>query len=167
MGKLFIILLLASTVSWGKIAPDFEGIDPRAKAIHDNYIKLAKEHNIKFKKKVSIGFGHFNKSNVIGMCYYGSFFREIVVDIDFWNKSSKTSNKTLLFHELNHAYCDRDHDWAKDKRYPAQIDKYAGDGYFKDYCPKSIMHSELVFDICISKHRKHYLNEMFERCKPY
>ncbi len=162
----------------GKHNPEWHDIDPKAKPLHDEYIDLAKQNHLTFKHTVNIGFKHINEGNAIGVCYYFKN-REIDIDIDYWNHNSDTQRKILLFHELTHCYCERGHDWAKDKNYPeTYIDKkiqflrtvFFGTrkaGYFEDDCPMSLMSPTIVSDFCYYEHGDRYLQELFERCNEY
>jgi hypothetical protein len=162
-----------------KIRPEWPGIDLKAKKIYDEYQVLSKLNNIKFDKPITIGFKRINSSSVIGLCHESPRFREIDLDVDFWKYSTSTSKYALLFHELAHCMCGRDHDYAEDKKYPDSqlkrvnwdqilvLKKVSMPGYMEDGCPESIMTPEILSDDCFSTHYDHYTKEMFERCEPW
>jgi hypothetical protein len=131
---------------------------------------LAKKENIKFKKRVNIGFKKIKDDYAIGICYYGRNFREIGIDADTWKSSSNTERTVLVWHELTHCYCNRDHDFGKNMMYAAPRTKEIEDkskGYYPDKCPLSIMHPVLLDDLCFIMHYDSYIHEQFDRCKPY
>lgn len=159
--------------------------DPELKIITDEFFKLSKRFNVTFTKKVSIGFVDLKKykEKAIGLCTYGRGWREIDLDEKYWSKASWLSKIALTYHELAHAYCYRDHDWAEGEEYPdperqAFMDVfnppyppmsfiYKPEGFFEDMCPLSLLHPTIIDDDCTKKHYAHYVKEMFERCKPY
>jgi hypothetical protein len=177
--SIFAFLTSCGSVNLGKLRPEYEGVDPRVQPLVDEYKALAKMNGIRFYNKVSIGFKKINRGNTVGVCNYGSFFREIDVDIDFWLNSTNMSRLALVFHELSHCYCTRKHDYGKDKNYPetalerlerALIWKVQGGekpGYWDDGCPKSLMYPVIPDDECLMKHYQEYVLEMFDRCKPW
>lgn len=107
------------------------------------------------------------------MCTYGGFWREIDIDIDFWNRATPTSKLALMFHELAHCYCTRGHDFADGTEYPEPkfMDFFSKcttePGYYPDGCPLSIMHPIIIEDTCVANHYNDYVNELFNRCDPW
>ncbi len=158
-----------------------EGLDPQVKVIVDEFLRLSTRNNIKFSHNVTIGFTKIKRTNVIGLCSYEPGFRGIDLDIDFWNNSSWSSKTALVYHELAHCYCERDHDFDEGKRYPDNsirsfIERFFAkqvlspvkiEGYMEDGCPTSIMHPVLLGDYCFETHYQHYVQEMFDRCEPW
>jgi hypothetical protein len=158
--------------------PVYQGVDPKAVPIVDEYRLLAGKKNIKFTHTVTVGFTDINHGRVVGVCYYGDGWREIDVDNRYWNNSSDITRRTLLFHELTHCYCSRKHDWGAGKDYPEakKLDYvkkdepfhfFVADGFFADGCPLSIMYPYVLTDDCMVDHQEYYENEMFDRCDPF
>jgi hypothetical protein len=154
--------------------------DPEIKVISDSYFDISKRFNLGFSRKVSIGFTKIPKDNVIGLCTFGKDFREIDLDADFWNRASWPSKVALLYHEMTHCYCTREHDFDGGTMYPDGSLRYILDrftrnmpsplkpeGYLDDGCPKSIMHPIIVDNYCFNKHYGYYIEEMFNRCDPW
>lgn len=153
-----------------RFAPHHEGIDPKLSSYVNRWMDLAKTNHIEFKKTVSIGFKKINQDNAVGMCYYGRKFREIDIDPEYWSKIDFIGKTVLVWHELDHCYCNRDHDFAKGKVYPKPKDGKMPNkdvGYYPDKCPLSIMHPIVVDDMCFIIHSDDYVREQFERCVPY
>lgn len=160
-----------------KTVPSYLAVDPKLVSTVDEYIKLAADRNIKFTKRINVGFSKIAETNglsrVIGFCTLAADFREIDIDSVFYEKASEERKKFLLFHELTHCYCGRDHDFdAKNAYLPIETELIVKNyqkrlGFFLDECPVSIMHPQIVSDSCIKDHRKEYINEMFDRCHPY
>jgi hypothetical protein len=167
-----------------KIKPDHIGIAEELIKYELSYKTLALLHNIKFTNSVSIGFSVIKMKKgtkkVVGVCNYGKNFREIDIDIAYWNANSEITRRTLLYHEITHCLCGRDHDYGAGDKYP-DVDTAVGalvtiirqpfykipPGYMDDRCPMSIMHPYILSDECAIKHREVYDNEMFNRCIPY
>lgn len=143
-----------------------------------SYESLAIGNGIKFTHHPTMGFNTIKKKkgyyNVIGPCTYGKNFREIDADIDFWNKSSDQTRRVLLYHELTHCLCDRDHDYKNGIKYPDAdtvkgniIMEFMEPGVLKDGCPMTIMYPYILSDKCSFAHWNMYIKEMFNRCIPY
>lgn len=178
---LTIVTLLVSSCTQIpiKVAPEHSGVDPKIQPLVDEFMWLSTQKNITFNRKVTIGFKKINRGDVIGLCTYGGLFREIDIDLTYWNNATKASRMALLYHELTHCYCSRNHDYGKDKVYPeteaARIARAllwkveGGDrpGYYDDGCPTSIMHPTLLDDDCIHAHYDTYTQEMFDRCRSW
>jgi hypothetical protein len=154
-----------------KLWPEYHGVDPKAAPIVDQWLSLAKDHGIAFDNTVTIGFKDINKGLTVGLSNLRIDFREIDLDKNFWDSSSLTIRRILLYHELCHSYCYRLHDYEKFKSYPeAEELKTAprkGPGYFEDSCPTSLMFPIVIGESCFLSHYQHYIDEMFERCDPY
>ena len=167
-----------------KTSPAYMGVDPELKPYVDEYKALAKARNLIFTHEVTVGFTKIKENNIIGWCNYGFTFREIDIDRPFWNATSNLGKKMLIWHELSHCYCDRDHDYGKNKPYASprsglisgSIDRFLPifskpeedtAGYLEDSCPKSIMHPVHLYDWCSSRHYQEYIDEMFDRCQPF
>lgn len=165
------LLLLSFSLNThvGRIVPIHNGVDEELKAIVNDYLELAKIKGIVFKKKVGVGFTSIHRGNVVGLCHYGTSFREIDIDREYWDRASRTSKRTLLFHELTHCYCTRPHDHDDGTAY-VRNSCPAGDaktGYYGDGCPKSVMFPSVLEDDCVTAHSADYLEEMFNRCVSY
>ena len=191
MRQILHLLLLVSAASCAqpiikehvKDRPAFstEVTDPKIKAISNEFFALSKQNGLNFNSQVSIGFSTIDKSRVIGICTYGSTFREIDLDQGYWDRSTWISKVALLYHEMTHCYCGRDHDFDNGTMYPDNLiksilDRYSGrvsdspmklQGYLDDYCPKSVMHPIIMSDQCFETHYSYYVKEMFARCKPF
>ncbi len=163
-----------------KPRPEHIGVDPKVQSIVDEYFWLGTQNHLTFNHKVTIGFKNINHGDVIGVCTSTWFWREIDLDTNFWAHSSATSHMALLFHELTHCYCGRNHDYADGKDYPNTVDariKQAFEwirdkngpipGYLADGCPASFMYPEILDDQCTLKHYNDYVQEMFDRCDAY
>lgn len=162
-----------------RLAPVYKGIDARAYPLISDYVLRAKKHHVRFTKPISIGFTDINNGGVVGTCFYGKNFREIEIDNHEWFSHTELNREELIFHELTHCLCSRRHDYADGKEYtPIPLEKldqifhdwpfYAPlPGRYKDECPLSIMFPHVLSLKCIKAHREEYLNEMFDRCKPW
>lgn len=184
MKRLFVVFigLLALAACSGlkiKLTPEHKGVDPRVQKYVDEYMLLSMQNNIQFYNKVTIGFKKIKDGNVIGICTYGGFFREIDIDIDYWNNSTKVEQMALIFHELTHCYCGRSHDYGENLEYPEtemariaralqwKIEGGPRPGYWDDGCPFSLMYPVVVDDNCLLAHYAEYTAEMFDRCEPW
>lgn len=162
-----------------KNGPEYTGVDPRVKKFVIQYKRLAHKHKISFTKDVTIGFKKINEEYVIGTCTYSQKFREIDLDTDYWNSASDANKASLIFHELSHCYCNRDHDFDTGTKYPEDEENIALDrvksfisgdprpGFYDGLCPKSIMYPIIIKDLCMYVYHDEYVNEMFQRCVPY
>ena len=180
VNSICIVLLLGSCADPMPIKPHPEhvGVDPKVQSIADEYFWLSKQNHFTFDHKVTIGFKNINHGDVIGLCTSTWFWREIDLDTAFWDRATKTSRMALLFHELTHCYCGRNHDFALGKDYPDTVEKRMKQafewinskdgpipGYLDDGCPASIMYPEILEDECTLKHYNDYIQEMFDRCQ--
>lgn len=169
-----------------KTKPQFVGIDSEFQTIVDEFKELSAEHDIVFTKAITIGFTKIRTSKAtekqgvrtIGVCYRNDNWREVDIDKKNWASSSYISRIALLFHELAHCYCNRNHDWAKDKAYPETEDRVGrlierlkplkeGGFYEMDACPLSLMYPVIPNEECLKTHGNEYLKEVFNRCDPY
>lgn len=162
-----------------KLKPDYIGVDLRARKIYNEFIWLSTQNNIVFKKSVTVGFKVIKSDTVIGVCNRSPFFREVDLDSNYWMNTSSTSQTALLYHELAHCYCGRDHDYAEGLDYPSSAVerlyralewKAKGGprpGYWDDGCPTSLMYPVIVDDDCTLKHYSEYTKEMFDRCQAW
>jgi hypothetical protein len=149
--------------------------------ITGNFFKLSDRNNIHFDKNVTIGFSTITKERVIGLCSYRPGFREIDLDSTYWQNATWTTKVALVFHEMTHCYCGRNHDFGNGTMYPdgslqfllqhflqrQPFTPLRPPGYLNDNCPQSIMHPIIMTDTCFQKHYSYYVHEMFVRCQPY
>lgn len=159
--------------------------NPELNQIVDEFFRIGKTQGVTFSETVSIGFVDLKKTRrkAIGLCTYGSGWREIDLDENYWKGATWLNKIALLYHELAHCYCDRSHDWADKKMYYDPETQFFMDifnperipmslirtppGFFDDGCAMSLMHPTIIDDDCTKKHYDHYVREMFERCDPY
>lgn len=161
--------------------PIYSEIDTEVMPYIEQFRQYALQNNITFSREISLGFTHIEKMNVIGRCVYGSHFREIELDLNYWKDASDKGKAALVWHEAAHCYCTRGHDFNDGIMYPDNSFKsilqrlmakqpfspLKPSGYFPDSCPLSIMHPVIVDDECFTAHFDHYVVEMFNRCKPF
>lgn len=160
-----------------KPAPEYKYIDPELAGFVDEYKSLANDRGIKFTNTVTIGFKEINHGDVVGICNYGKDFREIDIDINYWETITALQKKGLIFHELSHCYCLRKHDYDEDRPYPESKTSFVKSrpppfffisaGFFLDGCPVSIMYPYVMGDSCMEEHEKDYNYEMLNRCSPF
>jgi hypothetical protein len=163
------LALFTSCCTWyisRRVVPNYTGVDPEIQPYVNDWMHLADERGIKFNNSVSIGFDSINRKETIGICNYGVGFREIDIDELYWSQANIISKKTLVFHELVHCYCNRNHDYGDGVEY--QRDSNNLDGFFiDDNCPISIMYPIIVSNACFIIHYDSYVEEMFSRCEPF
>ena len=176
----FLLLSLSLTTCSSvhiKTAPEYKGVDPRVINLVNEYKALAKIQGITFKKEVTVGFKIINDGNAVGLTTYGDGgWREIDVDAGFWATSDAITHIVLLFHELTHAYCGRGHTYGNAIPYK-EADEIEKDlkkgkldltkGYYKDYCPLSMMYPIIVPKDCVTNHYSDYVIELFNHCVPF
>jgi hypothetical protein len=171
--SLFLATLITGAFAYknAKLAPEYKGVDPQIAPYVDEWLYLAHGHGLKFDRIVTVGFKDINQGNIVGLTTYGYGFREIDIDVKFWQSSTSLSKAALLFHELGHAYCHRDHDYGNGIEYgdpdKARKDPNKEDGFYEDACPTSLLFPEVVEDDCFEKHYENYVNEIFNRCVPW
>lgn len=154
--------------------------DPELKAINDEFIRLSIENKVVFTKPVTMGFSEIKKDNVIGQCTVAETWREIDVESTTWGDLSWKRKVILIFHEMIHCHCGRGHDHGDGVPYPNEIIARILEqmttatplvskptGYLQDGCPSSLMHPVIISEWCINEHYKHYVKEMFNRCKAW
>jgi hypothetical protein len=176
---LTLINIVSCATNGTKWVPEYDGVDPKLQKYVDEYKKLAEIQGIKFKKDVTIGFKKINSNIIAGLTTYGMGFREIDVDQVYFNNSTETTKRSLMLHELGHAYCTRDHDHDNGIKYPKtrelrikeaeEWQKRGGERprIYEDGCPKSFMYPSVLDDDCVTVHNNDYIKEMFNRCIPW
>lgn len=170
--------MTACTSLPNKIAPEYNSVDVKAKPLVDEYMSLSTQNNITFTHSVTVGFKNL-KDNIAGICTYGAEWREIDIDLSYWNTITILGKTALIFHELSHCYCNRDHDYGPGKKYGSyedrvsEVNKWQKTGgakpgrYDEDSCPISLMYPAVVDDDCMKAHYNDYIKEMFDRCESY
>ena|ERR1700677_1881457 len=171
--------------SWDetKKKPDYIGIAQELRSYEIMYAIDAEIHGIKFKQPVTMGFKttkmKLRKGSIVGLCTYGNYFREIDINQEYWDQSSWESKRTLIYHEMTHCMCGRQHTWRggvypedgpdNELRFRENRLKFyeLPKGFLPDQCPASIMYPYVVSDECAIKHWSFYEDEMFDDCVPY
>lgn len=177
---LYIFGVESCSINVGKLRPEYHGVDPKIAPYVQEYKRYAKLQDFEFTKEVTIGFKNINKNNTVAECYFEPGFREIDIDINYWDSMTDISRLNVMLHELSHCYCDRIHDYAEGKEYPDSFegrqkekrDWYINhnhhDGYYdSDNCPTSLLYPSVLDDFCTIAHFSDYVKEMFNRCEPY
>lgn len=166
---MWMLLLLCLSASASKIDKAFQPfVDD---FIRDSHGIVKKQDfaqaEIKFEE-----LGYTSKNGgVIGYCtkWWQDYF---VVEIDRvrWSDVDEPDRWQLIYHELGHCICNREHtipigtlgflkflerNGIKHVRY----EKY------EDGCEKSLMHPYDVATYCVHAHRTDYLKEMFDHCE--
>lgn len=108
---------------------------------------------------------------IVGLCRTRPFHGpEITIDAEYFKYAPSERKKILVFHELGHCICNRGHDnrYGKYENLLGNKIEYVSldKGYFPDTCPISLMHPDILTDLCISKHKSEYIKELFENCNP-
>jgi hypothetical protein len=183
--KIANILLLLSLITSctepepAKTKPDYTGVDPRAQALVDEFMWLSKQNHIQFTHTVTLGFKDIDHGMAVGICTYAPYFREIDLDVNYWNNTSNTTHAAMVFHELTHCYCARGHDYGENLQYPPteserttqalkwRLEGGQRPGYLDDGCPTTFMYPIVLDDECTLKHYSSYVQEMFDRCEPF
>lgn len=189
--KRFILLLAFTIIAScakppirvGKEAPEFTKtvVSPEVQVIQNEFFALSAQNDIYFTDNVTIGFAPIERERTIGSCTYGGDWREITLDTPYWTNANWATKVALVYHEMAHCFCTRDHDFDDGEMYPDNSLKYILQrllpkylfapmkvpGYMEDYCPKSIMHPIVLSNECFEKHYSHYVKEMFNRCNPW
>ena len=153
-------------------------VDPKLEPLAKEYRDLAEIAKIKFTHTIGADFKRMEEPNVIGVCYSSPGYRQIEIDTLFWSQADSYQRMALMYHELTHCYCGRNHDY-KGRDYPDNATIYISEAslaedkkkpiplYYDDGCPRSIMHPYIVPTHCMKVHYSEYITEMFERCVPY
>lgn len=166
-----------------KTKPEYTGIAKEIQQFSMLYTFDATVKNIKFTNRVTMGFTSIKikrgRETFVGLCTYGKNFREIDIDLDYWDKSTWTTRRSLVYHEMNHCLCGRGHTWSggtypeidhspdKNPKKVTEPPNKKEAGLLDDGCPASIMYPYILNDECASKHWDLYSEEMFDGCDPY
>jgi len=152
-----------------RIFHHYSGTDPEFKDYSETWYFMGKIKGINLKNNVRIGFTNIKDRNVAGYCNYGLFFNEIDIDRAHWKQSNSWEKMNVVFHELTHCGCGRDHGYVVNGEKGEYLDtrKHLGSrGFFNDLCPKSLMFPQVLDSSCFQTHFEWYIDEMFEQCKP-
>ena len=110
---------------------------------------------------------------VIGLCYWGLWGSQRRIELDqvFLDTQSRLERKALVYHELGHCACNRDHtdyiaSWLVGILDKAGVDHVRAAGYYPDGCPRSLMHPFNVGYSCLATHWDQYKVELFKQCNP-
>jgi hypothetical protein len=154
-----------------KLHPEHRGVDPEIAPYVDDWLYLARGRGLRFDKAVTVGFKDMGSGTVVGVTTYGYGFREIDIDENYWHSSTSLGKAAVLWHELGHAYCHRDHDYGDGTKYgdaeSARKDPNKKDGFYEDGCPITLLFPEVVEDDCFEKYYEGYVSELYNRCVPY
>jgi hypothetical protein len=109
------------------------------------------------------------KGGAIGTCYFNfGGPTKIVIDPDWWETAPPEEHWALIFHELGHCICNRDHP-VTDETWFVQFLQYLGwpstNNYLKDGCEKTLMNPYNVRSYCVNSHKAYYIEELFKECK--
>lgn len=182
--KKYLILLtfiVLSTTSCAHVGGrKFSDVHPKIAEKVNNYKELLKLKGVKDSDMtfdLTAGFGPIGKnSSTVGVCRrLGPNKVEIEIDEMYWPFVSMDTQDALIYHELTHCLCGRDHNY-KNITYPEARDgvrmpnpnwnerQRSKHGYFKDGCPKSLMHPRLPSEYCLEVYMNYYWDEMFDGC---
>ena len=135
----------------------FPNVDQALWSHFDAFEKAAKDrgYNLDLASIALHGnISNINDGNVAGTCSYGGRTnqRDILIDKDFWNRSSPLYREYIVFHELGHCVLGQEHREA----------------CFANRTWTSIMRSGLgaCQDNYIQSTRSYYLDELFEVERP-
>lgn len=108
----------------------------------------------------------------IGLCWWLPLGpNRVEIDKLFWEYGSSVSKKALIYHELGHCVCNRDHvppnsaKWLTDFLDSLQI-RHVRAVELPDGCPKSLMNPVMPDDACLQRHWGLYKDELFKTCVP-
>lgn len=193
----FLAIIITSCAQPPQKAPTIENKPPQespkqsknaednveVKTVVDEYFKLSARYNLSFTKKVPIEFEVIkikDMPNAVGLCSSGLDYRKITIDPIYWQYFTWYTKMVMIYHEMTHCYCGRDHDYGDGLLYPenvlkARIEQYNATndhmsnhpGYMLDGCPESVMFPLVLGDKCFKEHYSHYVKEMFDRCNPW
>ena len=147
--------------------PMFETSDPHFDKYVNEYKRLAELKGITFnKKKLTVNFVDGfkkQKKEVVGICeYFGDDRVEILIKRSFYEEAIDREREVLMYHELTHCMCYRDHEY-RGKKY-IKGEPSPPETSFKDGCPKTLIYPTILTIYCSQEHWDYYLDEMFENC---
>ena len=116
--------------------------------INSEFIPYLEDYEYYYKGKVRhipINFESLD-GNTVGLCGYRNGKIFILIDPDYWLKSTELEKLQLFFHELGHCHLGRGHYNLK----------------YSDECPISFMHKTTFDNDCIDRHFDAYIEELFK-----
>lgn len=135
----------------------YANVDEALWSHFDAFEKAAKDRGISLdltNLPIHGDISSINDGDVAGTCSYGgrSSQRNIIIDADFWNRSTSLYREYIVFHELRHCVLEQDHREA----------------CFSNRTWTSIMRSGLgtCRDNYNNSTRSYYLDELFEVIRP-
>lgn len=165
------LLLGCTTTCWvGEWPTRINGIDPVAAPYANEWLSLAKMYGLKINDKIDLGIQGINKYPIVGECFRNILFTKIIIDEDYWYSSDSIKKTLVVFHEMGHCYCNRDHDYSGNISYgedeSSRKDPQKIAAFYQDNCPKSIMYPFILQTECYLNHYSEYIDELFKNCEP-
>ena len=152
--SLTMLLILASLTSCGPKPQDideraYHGVNEAFQPYLDEYI-INKGYPLAYD--ISINFAPVDQVNgpkdkVVGLCteWDNSKYRQITIDLEYWNSADINTRLALIYHELGHCDLDLDHD----------------DTLKDDYRPLTLMHPNIASPW--NSELSYYTLELFNR----
>lgn len=139
--------------------------EPEVAAIQAEFEEEAAKHDYPLpEKKIYSQFATL-KNHILGQCRTYDEANVIVIDSTFWQTSSETDKRSLVFHELGHCLLGRTH---RTLYYQGAGRSYDG-GLIPDWSysthpnwPLSLMHRSLVREDKFTPEKDYYLRELFD-----
>jgi len=179
---IFLVFAVGPCCSTVTVTPSMKKVTPIFYADQefiphiDKFLKLSKRPWLKIRNHTVFGtLGYSDPeddSSTVGLCEY--FFKRVTIDDYYWKWLSETGREALIFHELGHCTLFRGHTDIKEddgtieykiENFLFSLGVFEKKGYLKDGCPASIMHPYMFSDKCLKKHRKYYMEELFNPSK--
>ena len=155
-----------------RLIPAFGSVDPKLEKYVASYEShFTEEMRKRFARyKLTMGF-EFEHGDVVGQCFYMQpGVVEVGINERSWKYESESERENLVFHELTHCLCGRDHDHHfgkyRDRHHLYNLELIKENGLMADGCPTSIMYPIILPYDCYDVHHAHYMKEMTERCDP-
>jgi hypothetical protein len=123
-------------------------------------------------RKLSMQFANLEGST-IGVCYWQRPWEPYIrVEIDraYWHTEDVFHQWSLIFHELGHCLCNREHtlnprSWVVQWLDSLNI-RHQRHWTFPDGCPRSVMNPTDFSSECVAQHQEEYIREIFSGCQP-
>lgn len=99
--------------------PSFPNVDPELQPYFFRFEEEGKKRGILVELEKAKIYGSVEKiyvqsNTILGFCQANTTSsKKIIIDIDFWNRSSNLKKELIVFHELGHCYLNRDHNSEK------------------------------------------------------